>query len=150
MLNSLIIKPEELEPHVNELQRTYDEIYANERKSVSYLTEDAEIVLTAYGTVARIVKSAVNELRRQGDQGGLHPPRHPVSLPRRGVCRLRRARVHQGVFVGGTLPRPDGGGRAPRRQRQKARVFLRQNGRQRARRGEIVEAAKKFLEQRRR
>ena len=74
VLNSLIIKPEELEPHVNELQRTYCEIYANERKSVSYLTEDAEIVLTAYGTVARIVKSAVNELRRQGIKAGCIRP----------------------------------------------------------------------------
>lgn len=74
VLNSLIIKPEELEPHVNELQRTYNEIYANERRSVSYLTEDAEIILTAYGTVARIVKSAVNELRRQGIKAGCIRP----------------------------------------------------------------------------
>ena len=74
ILNSLIIKAEELEPHVNELQRTYDEIYANERCALSYLTEDAEIVLTAYGTPARIVKSAVNELRRQGIKAGCIRP----------------------------------------------------------------------------
>ena len=74
ILNSLIIKAEELEPHVNGLQRTYDEIYANERRALSYLTEDAEIVLTAYGTPARIVKSAVNELRRQGIKAGCIRP----------------------------------------------------------------------------
>ena len=74
VLNSLIIKPEELEPHVNELQRTYDEIYANERKAECYKTEDAGIVLTAYGTVARICKSVVNELRAQGVKAGCIRP----------------------------------------------------------------------------
>ena len=74
VLNSLIIKPEELEPHVNALQKTYDEIYKNERRALSYMTEDAEIVLTAYGTPARIVKSAVNELRRQRVKAGCIRP----------------------------------------------------------------------------
>ena len=74
VLNSLIIQPDELEPHVNEMQRTYEEIYRNERRAVEYCTEDAEIVLTAYGTVARIVKSAVNELRKQGVKAGCVRP----------------------------------------------------------------------------
>ena len=74
VLNSLIIKPEELEPHVNALQETYNEIYRNERRALSYRTEDAEIVLTAYGTPARIVKSAVNELRRRGVAAGCIRP----------------------------------------------------------------------------
>lgn len=81
VLNSLIIKPEELEPHVNELQRTYDEIYANERRADTYLVEDAEIVLTAYGTPARIVKSAVNELRKQGVKAGCIRPRTLYPFP---------------------------------------------------------------------
>ena len=74
ILNSLIIKPEELEPHVNELNATYAEIYANERRAVEYKTEDAEIVLTAYGTPARIVKSAVNALRAEGIKAGCIRP----------------------------------------------------------------------------
>lgn len=74
VLNSLIIKPEELEPHVNELNATYAEIYANERRAVEYKTEDAEIVLTAYGTPARIVKSAVNALRAEGIKAGCIRP----------------------------------------------------------------------------
>ena len=56
------------------MQKTYDEIYKNERRALSYMTEDAEIVLTAYGTPARIVKSAVNELRRQGVKAGCIRP----------------------------------------------------------------------------
>lgn len=74
VLNSLLIKPEVLEPHVNELQRVYDEIYRIERRAASYRTEDAEIVLTAYGTVARICKSAVNKLRERGIRAGCIRP----------------------------------------------------------------------------
>ena len=40
----------------------------------TYLTEDADIVITAFGTVARIAKSAVNELRAQGVKVGLFRP----------------------------------------------------------------------------
>ena len=38
------------------------------------MTEDAEIVLTAYGTPARIVKSAVNALRKKGIAAGCIRP----------------------------------------------------------------------------
>ena len=74
VLNSLIIKPEELEPHVNEMQRTYNEIAANEKKCEKFMTDDAEIVITAYGTVARICKSAAKALRKQGIKAGVIRP----------------------------------------------------------------------------
>ncbi len=74
VLNSLIIKPEELEPHVNELQRTYELIAAQEKRCEEYMTEDAEIVLTAYGTVARICKSAAKQLRKEGIKAGVIRP----------------------------------------------------------------------------
>lgn len=74
ILNSLIIKPEELEPHVNEMQKTYDEIARCEKKCDTYMTGDAEIVITAYGTVARICKSAASKLRKQGIRAGVIRP----------------------------------------------------------------------------
>ena len=74
VLNSLIIKPEELEPHVNEMQKTYEEIAKAEKRAEKYMTEDAEIVITAYGTVARICKSAANTLRKEGIKAGVIRP----------------------------------------------------------------------------
>jgi 2-oxoglutarate ferredoxin oxidoreductase subunit alpha len=40
----------------------------------SYLTEDADIVVVAYGATARIVKSAVNKARGQGIKVGMFRP----------------------------------------------------------------------------
>ena len=38
------------------------------------MTEDADYIITAFGTVARIAKSAVNELREKGIKVGLFRP----------------------------------------------------------------------------
>ena len=47
-----------------------------------YLTEDAEIIITAYGISGRIAKSAVKMLREEGVKAGLIRPRkvYPLSL----------------------------------------------------------------------
>ena len=147
MLNSLIIKPEELEPHVNELQRTYNEIYANERRSVSYLTEDAEIILTAYGTVARIVKSAVNELRRQGIKAGCIRPvtLYPFPDDAFAACAARACtkaflsvEISLGQMVEDVRLAVNG---------KKPVYFYGRTGGNVPDESEIVEAAKKFLAQ---
>ena len=74
VINSLYINTEELAIHNDDLQATYREIEKNEIMYESYLTEDADIVITAFGTVARIAKSAIHDLREQGIKVGLFRP----------------------------------------------------------------------------
>ncbi len=74
IINSLYIVPDELEEMNHKLQCVYDQMCANEVKYEEYKTEDAEIILTAYGTVARIAKSAVDSMREQGLKVGLIRP----------------------------------------------------------------------------
>ena len=74
VINSLYINTEELTVHNNELQAIYREIEKNEVMYEAYMTEDADFVITAFGTVARIAKSAVNELREKGIKVGLFRP----------------------------------------------------------------------------
>ena len=74
VINSLYINTEELTVHNNELQATYREIEKNEVLYEAYMCEDADYVITAFGTVARIAKSAINELRAQGIKVGLFRP----------------------------------------------------------------------------
>ncbi|MGN0983168.1 MAG: 3-methyl-2-oxobutanoate dehydrogenase subunit VorB [Candidatus Limivicinus sp.] len=74
VINSLYINTEELTVHNNNLQATYREIEKNEVMYEAYMTEDADYVITAFGTVARIAKSAINELRAQGIKVGLFRP----------------------------------------------------------------------------
>lgn len=74
VINSLYINTEELTVHNNELQAIYREIEKNEVMYETYMTEDADFIITAFGTVARIAKSAVNELREKGIKVGLFRP----------------------------------------------------------------------------
>jgi len=47
------------------------ESWKTEAQAEEYMTEDAEIIITAYGISARIAKSAVNVLRKEGIKAGL-------------------------------------------------------------------------------
>lgn len=74
VINSLYIVPDELEKMNHKLKKVYDDMCENEVMVEEYLTEDAEIIITAYGTVARIAKSAVDMLRESGVKAGLIRP----------------------------------------------------------------------------
>lgn len=75
IINSLYLKPDELENSVTERFRRYDIIKENETDAELYLTEDCDILLCAFGATARVVKSAVNDARAQGIKAGLFRPK---------------------------------------------------------------------------
>jgi 2-oxoglutarate ferredoxin oxidoreductase subunit alpha len=64
----------DLENHNLHLQRKYKEIEEHEQRSEEYLCEDAEYLITAFGSYARIAKEAVNTLRAEGIKIGLFRP----------------------------------------------------------------------------
>lgn len=74
IVNSLYIVPDELEEVNHRIQKVYDRMCEKETLSEEYLLDDAEVVITAYGTVGRIAKSAVDLLRENGVKAGLLRP----------------------------------------------------------------------------
>ncbi len=74
IINSLFIDPAECELHNQKLARKYAEIEKNEVRFETYNMEGAELVFVAYGTVARIVRNAINTLEKQGIKAGLIRP----------------------------------------------------------------------------
>ncbi len=74
IINSLYLTPDELEDLNNLRQKRYETIQKDEVMVEEYQTEDAELIFVAYGTIARIVMSAVNTLREQGVKAGLIRP----------------------------------------------------------------------------
>lgn len=74
VINSIFISTEELAAHNDILQDMYKEVTANEQQWEYYNCENAEYIITAFGTVARIAKSAINELKEQGINVGLVRP----------------------------------------------------------------------------
>ncbi|HDI06982.1 MAG TPA: 3-methyl-2-oxobutanoate dehydrogenase subunit VorB [Candidatus Bathyarchaeota archaeon] len=74
LIKTLYLDPEELEKHNIKLHRKYLEMAKNEVRVENYMTEDAEIVIAAYGTTARITKTAIKILREKGIKAGLIRP----------------------------------------------------------------------------
>lgn len=74
IVNSLILQPDNLEKSVVERFARYDRIKEKESRAQAYLTEDAEIVIVAYGATARVSQSAVDRAREKGIRAGLLRP----------------------------------------------------------------------------
>ena len=64
----------ELCHHNLKLQEKYDQITAREQRWETIMTDDADLIVVAYGTAARIAESAIEEVRGKGLAAGLFRP----------------------------------------------------------------------------
>lgn len=91
MINSLYLNSKELEQHTWSLHDKYGEMQSEEVRVEKWNTEDADIVLVAYGTVARICKSAIELVRRQeGIKVGLIRPITLYPFPTQEIADVAR------------------------------------------------------------
>ena len=74
LISSIFLESEDLERHNLKLDAKYDVIKANEVMYEEYLTEDADLIIVAYGIVSRIVYSTIDQARAQGKKIGLIRP----------------------------------------------------------------------------
>lgn len=86
IINSLYLKPDELERTVVERFKRYETVKANEVRVEEYLTEDAEYVVVAYGATARVVRSAVESARAEGIKVGLIRPITLWPFPEKAIA----------------------------------------------------------------
>ncbi len=72
--NTLYLTPNELEKRVVDRFKRYEIVKENEPRVECLGTEDADIIVVAYGATSRIVKSAVKSAREQGIKAGVIRP----------------------------------------------------------------------------
>lgn len=77
IINSLFLQPETLEEHNNVLQAKYKKISAEQTRYEEIQTDDADLILVAYGITSRIARSAMDIVRSEGYKVGLF---RPISL----------------------------------------------------------------------
>jgi 2-oxoglutarate ferredoxin oxidoreductase subunit alpha len=71
---SLILDAMEMERHNWKLVRKFNEIEKNEIRYEEYMVDDADIIVIAYGTTARIAKGAIKRVRKDGVRAGMIRP----------------------------------------------------------------------------
>ena len=74
IINSLYLQPQELEDKVVERFKRYEDIKAKHTMAVADYCDDADIVVVAYGSTARLAKSAVDAARKEDLKVGMFRP----------------------------------------------------------------------------
>jgi 2-oxoglutarate ferredoxin oxidoreductase subunit alpha len=74
VVRSLDLKPEDLEAHNQALQAKFAAITEREVRWAGEHLDDAEIVIVAYGTAARVARTAVERAREHGLPAGIFRP----------------------------------------------------------------------------
>ncbi len=88
VVNSLFLKPDELEVHNIHLTKKYAVMKEAEQRYEAYRLEGAEIVCVAYGTTSRIVKNAIDILAEEGIKVGLLRPISLWPFPEKGFALI--------------------------------------------------------------
>ena len=104
IVTSLISGEERQEDFNRKLAAMYEGWKRDEVRSETYLTEDAEYVLVAYGVSARVARTAVDELRAEGIRAGLIRPITIYPFPYEEFEKLDYGTVRQIVSVELSIP----------------------------------------------
>ncbi len=96
IINSLFIESTILEQHNLKLQKKYDLMTQNEVRVQTEMTEDADYILVAYGTTARVARSAMRKARAAGLKAGLIRPITLWPFPDKAI---QEAAAHAKAFL---------------------------------------------------
>ncbi|WNF37940.1 3-methyl-2-oxobutanoate dehydrogenase subunit VorB [Bacillaceae bacterium IKA-2] len=88
VITSLDLSDIALEQRNHRLQQKYQEITTNEIKVETKYTNDADYIIVAYGTVARIAMSAIERARNDGMKIGLIRPISLWPFPKRVISDI--------------------------------------------------------------
>ena len=95
-ITSIYLDHDDLEQVNLKLQEKYAKIETTEQRFETYMTDDAELVLTGYGIVSRVLHTVVKTLRRKGHRVGLLRPITLFPFPK---DEFRRLADRAGAFV---------------------------------------------------
>ncbi|HYK95074.1 MAG TPA: 3-methyl-2-oxobutanoate dehydrogenase subunit VorB [Candidatus Dormibacteraeota bacterium] len=94
VVRSLHLLPEDLEAHNRHLQAKFAAITERETRWAGEQLDDAEIVVVAYGTAARVARTAIERARAAGLRAGLFRPISLWPFPTAALAiAARRARA---------------------------------------------------------
>ncbi len=98
VVTSIYLEPDELEAHGRAMEAKYIRCQHEEERYELYRTDDAEVLLVGFGIVSRVLRSAVETLRKDGVKAGLFRPISLWPYPSQVVAELA-SKVHKILVV---------------------------------------------------
>src|SRR6516165_3409190 len=86
LVSSIFLEPDNLEAHQCQMEAKYRRAQQEARHEL-YEAENAEVLLVGYGIVSRVLRSAVEEARQQGQRIGLFRPITLWPFPSEALAR---------------------------------------------------------------
>ena len=97
IITSLELKPEVMEERNIHLQKKYEEIRKNEVRYETVMCDDADYIIVAFGSAARIAQKSIETAREQGIKVGLFRPITLWPFPTDQIAQLAHGK--KGVLV---------------------------------------------------
>jgi 2-oxoisovalerate ferredoxin oxidoreductase alpha subunit len=91
LVSSIYLEPDQLEAHQQKLEDKYHRAALAEPRWELYEADDADVLLVGYGITSRVLRSAVEEARREGLRLGLF---RPITLWPFPITALQQAAAH--------------------------------------------------------
>ena len=88
IVTSIYLEHNDLEAINHKLQAKYAEVVANEQRSEELYTEDAELVIVAYGICSRVAAGAIEQLRAEGYKVGMLRPQMVWPFPSDALMKI--------------------------------------------------------------
>ncbi len=96
LISSIYLNSDELEAHVRQLEAKYEIARQRETRAEELYMEDADVVLTGYGIVARILKAVAAEARAEGLRVGVL---RPITLFPFPTLHFEKAAKRAKIFI---------------------------------------------------
>ena len=87
IINSLYLVPEQLEDKNLERYERYKVVEQNEVMYEEYMTDDADVIVVAFGIAARVSKNAITAARAKGIKAGLIRPITLWPFPKEAIAK---------------------------------------------------------------
>ena len=94
LISSIYLEPDRLEEHVRKLEAKYIRASKVEARHELFQTGDAEVLLVGYGITSRVLRSAVEMVRREGLRAGLFRPITLWPFPTQALFEAARSVSH--------------------------------------------------------
>ena len=88
IVTSIYLEHNDLEEINRRLQKKYAEVVAAEQRSEELYTEDAELVIVAYGICSRVAAGAIEQLRAEGYKVGMLRPQMVWPFPSDALMKI--------------------------------------------------------------
>lgn len=90
LVTSIYMSTEQLKDLNDRLQKKYADIEHHEQRWEDYQTEDAQLVVVAYGITSRVAQNSIDALRAEGKKVGMLRPKTLFPFPKKRLQELAK------------------------------------------------------------